>query len=147
MKALVVFESASSNTRMIAAMVSKGIEELGHVDRADVATAPASLPNDLNLLIVGTAGGDGQKAIMKWLDALHVPLGCAGAAFDTRVKKPLLGDAASRVVEKRLGQIGLRIAAPCEGFMVDAGTGGLVAGESVRAVRWGTTVGTPFKNR
>jgi hypothetical protein len=147
MKALVVYESASSNTRMIAAMVSKGMEELGQVERAEVSTAPASIPSDLNLLIVGTAGGDSQKALMKWLDTVRVPLGCSAAAFDTRVKKPLLGDTASRTVEKRLSQIGLRITAPAEGFMVDAGTGGLVAGESVRAVRWGATVGAPFKNR
>ena len=147
MKALVVFESASVPTKMIAAMVSKGMEEFGQVERSDVATAPGAIPNDLNLLIVGTAGGDGQKALMKWLDAVRVPLGCSAAAFDTRVKKPLLGDTASRTIEKRLGQIGLRVAAPAEGFMVDASTGGLVAGESVRAVRWGATVGAPFKNR
>lgn len=147
MKALVVFESASSNTRMVAAMVSKGIEECGQVERIDVASAPAEIPKDLNLLIVGTAGGEGQKALMGWLDAVRVPLGCSGAAFDTRAKKPLFGDPAARTIEKRLSQIGLRVSAPAEGFMVDAATGGLVAGESVRAVRWGATVGAPFKNR
>lgn len=147
MKALVVFESASIPTKMIAAMVSKGMEEFGHVDRADVATAPSAIPNDLDLLVVGTAGGDGQKALMKWLDAVRVPLGCSGAAFDTRVKKPLIGDTASRTLEKRLSQIGLRVTTPAEGFMVEAGTGNLLAGETVRAVRWGNTVGTPFKNR
>ncbi len=147
MKALVVFESESVNTKMIAAMVSKGMEEVGQVQRTDVTGAPAAIPNDLNLLIVGTGGGNGQKALMKWLDEVRVPLGCSAAAFDTRVKKPLLGDTASRTLEKRLSQIGMRVAAPAEGFMVDAATGGLVAGESVRAVRWGATVGAPFKNR
>ncbi len=147
MKALVVFESASIPTKMIAAMVSKGMEDFGQIERSDVASAPESIPNDLNLLIVGTAGGDGQKTLMKWLDAVRVPLGCSGAAFDTRVKKPLLGDTASRAIEKRLSQIGLKVAAPAEGFMVDAGTGALAPGESVRAVRWGATVGAPFKNR
>lgn len=147
MKALVVFESSSSNTRMIAAMVSKGIEECGQVERADVASAPAEIPKDLNLLIVGAAGGDGQKALMGWLDKVRVPLGCSGAAFDTRLKKPLFGDPVARTVEKRLSQIGLRVSAPAEGFMLDAATGGLAAGESVRAVRWGATVGAPFKNR
>lgn len=147
MKALVVFESSSIPTKMIAAMVSKGMEEFGNVERADVNTAPAAIPNDLDLLVVGTAGGDGQKALMKWLDAVRVPLGCSGAAFDTRVKKPLIGDTASRTIEKRLGQIGLRVTTPAEGFMVEAGSGNLVAGETVRAVRWGNTVGAPFKNR
>ena len=147
MKALVVFESASSNTRMIAAMVSKGMEEFGQVERNEVTAAPATIPKDLDLLIVGAAGGEGQKALMGWLDAVHVPLGCSGAAFDTRVKKPLFGDTASRTVEKRLSQIGLRVTTPAEGFLIDAGTGGLASGESVRAVRWGATVGAPFKNR
>ena len=117
------------------------------LERTDVSAAPSSIPNDLNLLIVGTGGGNGQKALMKWLDTVRVPLGCSAAAFDTRVKKPLLGDTASRAVEKRLSQIGLRVSAPAEGFMVDASTNGLVAGESVRALRWGATVGAPFKNR
>ena len=147
MKALVVFESASANTKMIAAMVSKGMEEFGEIQRTDVATAPSEIPKDLNLLIVGAAGGDGQKALMNWLDKVRVPLGCSGAAFDTRVKKPMFGDPAARTVEKRLGQIGFRVSAPAEGFMIDAATGGLVAGESVRAVKWGATVGAPFKNR
>ena len=147
MKALVVFESASTNTKMIAAMDSKGMEEFGQGERGDVSAAPAAIPKDLDLLVVGAAGGDGQKALMGWLDNVKVPLGCAGAAFDTRVKKPLFGDTVSRSVEKRLGQIGLRVTAPAEGFMVDGATGGLAAGESVRAVRWGNTVGAPFKNR
>ena len=147
MKALVVFESASTNTKMIAAMVSKGMEEFGQVERVDVSAAPAAIPKDLDLLVVGAAGGDGQKALMGWLDSVKVPLGCAGAAFDTRVKKPLFGDTVSRTIEKRLGQIGLRVTAAAEGFMVDGANGGLVAGESVRAVRWGNAVGAPFKNR
>lgn len=147
MKALVVFESASSNTRMIAAMVSKGMEEFGQIDRTEVASAPNEIPKDVNLLVVGAAGGDGQKALMGWLDKVRVPLGCCAVAFDTRTKKPLFGDPVARAVEKRLGQIGFKVSAPAEGFMVDAASGGLVAGESVRAVRWGAAVGAPFKNR
>jgi hypothetical protein len=67
----------------------------------------------------------------------------AAVAFDTRFKKPRwLTGSAARAAEKRLRELGYRIAAPAESFFVAGTTGPLVAGELDRARRWGDRLGS-----
>ena len=165
MRALVVYESISGNTRLVAETVANAMAAYGRVELVDVAHAPTTVPADLSLLIVGASaqalgsvrGKDSRGAshqfvphgrtLREWLDLLHVPLGYAAAAFDTRVKKPFLPGSAAKTAEKRLGQVGFRIVTPAEGFIIDANTGTLSGGEVERSELWGAKLGAAFARR
>nr|BFE79344.1 hypothetical protein GCM10020093_019450 [Planobispora longispora] len=122
MRALVVYESMFGNTQTIARAIADGLATRMAVDVVEIGAAPAAVPGDVDLLVVGgpthafgmsrpntrqsavqqaTSGlvskGQGMR---EWLTAL--PGGApraAAAAFDTRVKIPLIPGAARRGAE------------------------------------------------
>src|SRR5690606_38204837 len=53
MRAMVVYESMYGNTRKVAHALAAGLARYMSVDLVDVASAPATLPIDLDLLMVG----------------------------------------------------------------------------------------------
>lgn len=53
MHALVVFESMFGNTKRIAEVVARGLSERADTDLAEVGGAPAQLPEDVDLFVVG----------------------------------------------------------------------------------------------
>lgn len=164
-RALVVYESIAGNTRLVAEAVANAMAAHGRVELVDVAHAPKAIPADLTLLVVGAStqtftlgrGKEGRDAanrfvprgrtLAEWLDRLHVPLGYGAAAFDTRVKKPFLPGSAAKTTEKRLNNVGFKIVAPAEGFIIDGNTGTLAAGELERATLWGAQLGAAFARR
>jgi hypothetical protein len=84
-----------------------------------------------------SAAGPG---IREWLESLPVGHGKRAAAFDTRVKAPvILTGRASGAIAKALRGHGFEVVAEPESFLVDTHTR-LVEGELERAKRWGASL-------
>jgi hypothetical protein len=164
MRALVVYESMFGNTQVIADAIADGLSGCMRVDSVEVGAAPASIGDDVELLVVGgpthafgmSRQGTRQDAakqakeglvvstrvgIREWLADLEGHPGVA-AAFDTRISKPRLPGSAARGAEKRLRRLGFRILAPATSFYVEGTVGPLLHGEGERARRWGERLGS-----
>ncbi|HEX6344861.1 flavodoxin family protein [Umezawaea sp.] len=159
-RALVVYESMFGNTGEVANAVARGIAATGEVDVVDVGAAPTTLPDDVDLLVVGapthafglsrpsTRGSAADRAagevvstgigVREWLDSLR-PLGTPAAvtAFDTRVKIPLVPGSAARRALGTLRRLGFPMLVRSESFFVTGTPGPLRDGEVERAERWG----------
>jgi hypothetical protein len=172
LRALVVYESMFGNTEKVAGAITHGLQ-LEDVDcgLVEAGSAPATLPEDLDLLVVGgpTHGFSMSRAstraeavqkgapaervavgIREWLEAVALdpdrrPL---VATFDTRVTKVrwiprAAGTSAARVARRR----GLETVTRPVGFLVDEVRGPLLEHELERAVAWGRRLGTELANR
>jgi flavodoxin len=137
MKAVVLYDSAYGNTETIAeAMASRLGRDAAavHVDGFD---ADALHPGDL--LVVGSPI-NGWKPTARITETL-ADLGRRGlagvkaAAFDTRVKLFIHGDAA-RKMTKALTEAGASIVGGPMAFYVKGSEGPLVDGEAERAAAW-----------
>ena len=168
MRVLVVYESMFGNTQAVALVVADAIRSTASpaaVEVVEVADAPAALPSEVALLVVGgpthahgmtnpktradaaNRAGDrlvsGGSGIREWLDALRPPTGpLTAAVFDTRIRGPeLLWGSAAKGAARRLASLGFRLAAPPQSFLVEGPTGPLfdrlAAGELERARSWG----------
>lgn len=179
MRALVVYESILGNTEVIALAIAKGLSEGGGVDSpvdvVEVGAAPTTLPGGVDLLVIGgpthahgmsnpdSRRSAAQKAqrpvistrigIREWLAAVgSAPAGVTAAAFDTRIKGPgLLWGSAAKAAAGRLEDLGFRMAAPPESFLLKGPTGPvhdvLAPGEADRARRWGETLAAGLRGR
>ena len=163
MRALVVYESMFGNTMKVAEAIASGLASRLTVELAEVGKAPATLPDDVGLLVLGgpthafgmtrastredakkqapdgvVSGGIGMS---EWLEALTpVTRELAAATFDTRIKKAFVPGSAARGAEKRLRHLGYTIAVKAESFWVGGTTGPLNEGELARAKHWGEQV-------
>jgi flavorubredoxin len=164
MRALVVYESMFGNTELIADAIAGGLSERIRVDAVEVGVAPATVDEDVALLVVGgpthafgmsrpqtrqdaarqaTAGlVSGGMGLREWLATLQGRAGIAAATFDTRISRPRLPGSAARAAEKRLRRLGFRVIAPAQSFYVEGTLGPLLGGEKERARRWGETLGS-----
>lgn len=172
--ALVVYESMFGNTEMVAGAIADGLAEHVRVRLVEVGEAPAVLPDDVELLVVGAPthafrmstaqsrqaaaqqlqGGEilsMRIGVREWLAALPAARrGVAAAAFDTVVERPRWirwFGAAGRGVEKRLRRLGFGSTAPAEHFLVSGTKGPLAAGEQERAHEWGARIGAALGAR
>jgi hypothetical protein len=167
MRALVVYESMFGNTKAIALAIAEGIRQFREVDSYEVGEAPAVLPSDVDLLVVGgpthahgmtnprTRTTAAERAgirlvsrgpgIREWLDSLvPAPTDVVAAAFDTRIKGPeLITGSAAKGATKRLRVRGLRTLEPAS-FIVAGPTGEpfdrMSEAELARARAWGATL-------
>jgi hypothetical protein len=160
MHALVVYESMFGNTQAVAQAVAEGLGDRVTVTTVEVGAAPAALPDDVELLVVGgpthafgmsrpgtrrSAADQAERPLVstriglrEWLDALRPAAGdVAAATFDTRINKPRLPGSAARAAQKRLRRLGFALAAPAQSFRVADTAGPLLPGEADRALRWG----------
>jgi hypothetical protein len=164
-RAVVVVESMFGNTEAVAHAMAEGLSDFFVVDIVRVADAPAVIPDDVQLLVVGgpthafglsregtrrAARDQGAEpstgvdmGLREWLgDLKPQSTALAAAAFDTRIRKTGLPGSAARGVMRRLRRLGLRAAARPTSFYV-AGLGGpLVEGELARARGWGSQLAT-----
>jgi hypothetical protein len=165
-RALVVYESVFGDAKQIAMAIAEGLAARLPVDFACAREAPARVPADVRMLVVGgpthafgpprpssreSAIGehgaempDTRFGLHVWLDHVQVPRGLSAAAFDTRVNHPKLMitlDHAAKTEEKLLHGLGVTLAAPAEHFFVTDTNGPLVVGEEDRAHRWGLALG------
>jgi Flavodoxin len=158
-RALVIFESMFGNTRMIAEAVAEGLASRFVTDLIEVSLAPARIPDDVSLVVVGgpthafgltrprtradaATQADGPLissagGVREWLEAAERPRsGVRAAAFDTRIDKPRVPGSAARGAQKRLRRLGFRVVVAAESFYVTGTKGQLVQGEVDRAHRW-----------
>lgn len=135
MKALVVYDTNYGNTKIIADAIAKelkskalSVSELGEKDLSGV-----------ELLVVGSPinGWRPTERINKFLNSLNKDQlnGVKVAAFDTRVKLFIHGDAAGKISRGLEKAGGVNIAAP-RGFIVKGTEGPLLDGEMEKAINW-----------
>ena len=158
MSALVVVESMWGNTREVAEAVAQGLG--GDVAVVDVGQAPTTVPDDVELLVIGgpthafsmSRSGTRQSAadngaqvghdtsgIREWLEAVPPSERLEVATFDTRVTKVkhLPGSAAKAAgKEVRRHHLGRLVAT--RSFYVEDMKGPLHEGELDRAKAWGS---------
>jgi hypothetical protein len=170
LRTLVVYESMFGNTQRVAEAVAAGLADSMRVELVEVASAPRSLDEDLDLLVVGgpthahgMSGRDTRRTaadhaevpvvsagigLREWFDSLRSRPGVPSAAFDTRFDGPRWQTgSAARIAAERLRQHGYRLAAPPESFRVLGMTGPLADGEHERACRWGQKLGAGIARR
>jgi len=168
MHALVVFESILGNTEVIARAIAEGLGSAAEVEIVEVGAAPRAMPAGVDLLVIGgpthahgmtnpdsrrSAAKKAQRPVIssgigirEWLEALGVaPAGAMAAAFDTRIKGPgLLWGSAAKAAAGRLKELGFRVAAAPESFLISGPTGPvhdvLLPGEADRAREWGSAL-------
>ena len=166
-RALVVYESMYGNNEEIATAIVDGLRSAGAAaDLAPAGDAPATIPFDVSILIVGgpnhatglpTPGSrssaaeraghppvTGLRGLREWLEDLERPTNeVAAAPYDTRMAKPRFlrwFDRASRGIDKRLRKRGLHVVVSPEHFLVTDAEGPLADGELARARRWGESL-------
>lgn len=160
MNTLIVYESMWGNSHTVAQAVARGLGD--GVTLLDVSEAPAALPSDIDLLLVGgpthafsmtrastrrDAIAKGapdrpvEKGVREWLDHLDACDHLDVATFDTRVGsvRHLPGSAAKAAgKEVRRHRIGRLVATMS--FYVDDMEGPLADGELERAEAWGRSL-------
>ena len=149
MRALVVYESMFGNTRNVALAIAEGIGATMTVEAVEVGAAPAALPSDVALLVVGgpthahglstpnsradaakRVGGSvvsAERGLREWIASIRPGTGLVAAAFDTRIKGPLLftGSAATSAT-KLLRKARVRRVEQPRSFVLEGPTGPLV---------------------
>jgi len=163
-EALVVCESVFGNTREVAAAVGRGLASRLPVTVVDVNSAPAVLPAEVDLLVVGgpthafgmsrpgtrrdaarQAGRDEDLdaiGLREWLAGLEpARRGVSAAAFDTRIRRPRVPGSAAHRAAARLRHLGFTMLDAPTTFWVGATTGPLLPEEPDRACRWGEQLG------
>lgn len=137
MEAVVVYASQYGNTRLIAEAIGRGLGP-----GAQVLEASSFSPSRLgpgSLLVVGSpiVGWKPLEGLGAWLDALAPGAldGVRTAAFDTRVKLFIHGDAAKKI-EHALEAAGAVRAAEPTWYYVKGTEGPLLEGEVERAEAW-----------
>jgi flavodoxin len=157
MSTLVVYESMWGNTRTVAEAVAAAIGP--EVRAVHVSEAPAPVPSDVDLLVVGgpthafslsrpstrrdamakgAPDGPTEPGLREWLAGLEASDHLEVATFDTRVGsvRHLPGSAAKAAgKEVRRHHLGRLIATAS--FYVDDMAGPLLPGELERARAWG----------
>jgi flavodoxin len=149
MKAVIVYDSAYGNTKAIAEAVASGLGS------ANASTVPAAefRRGDVSagdLLVVGSPI-NGWRPTPKTMQAL-TDVGTQGlsgilaAAFDTRVKLFIHGDAAKKI-SHQLKSAGATLVSKPMPFYVGGTEGPLLAGETERARTWGGELLTLMKTK
>ena len=143
MKALVIFDTNYGNTKLVADAVAG---ELGEGARAisvkDIKDADLA---GIGLIVVGSPiiGWKPSEGMGRFLESLGKGRleGIKAAAFDTRIKKFVSGDAA-RKISGGLTRAGADVVAKPQPFYVKGKEGPLFDGEIDRAREWAKSLKT-----
>jgi flavodoxin len=139
MKTLVIYDSNFGNSKMIADAIAETVQ-----GRAiSVKEISAEMMEKVNLLIVGSPINAWQatEKIRQFLNKLPQGslVGVQAAAFDTRVKIFISGNAAKKI-SKSLVEKGAIIISEPKGFYVKGNEGPLLDGEIDNAKKWGSDI-------
>jgi hypothetical protein len=157
MSTLVIYESMWGNTREVAQAVADGLGD--DVAAVEVNDAPATVPADVDLLVVGgpthafsmsrestrrdaedkgAAGANTARGIREWLDGLPASDHVVVATFDTRVGSVRhLPGSAAKAAARQVRRHHVGHLASTESFYVADMAGPLLDGELDRALAWG----------
>jgi hypothetical protein len=169
MRALVVYESMFGNTRSVALAIADGIAATMPVETLEIEAAPTILPPDVGLLVVGgpthahgmtsassranaarridgalVSGGPGLR---EYLGSVRADREVVAAAFDTRIKGPMLftGSAATTAT-KQLQKVRFKRVESPRSFVLDGATGPVadrMSLDELEAARsWGAALAT-----
>jgi len=149
MKAVIVYDSAYGNTKAIAEAVASGLGTanartvpVARFRRADVSAG--------DLLVVGSPinGWRPTPKTMETLTAVESEglAGVLAAAFDTRVKLFIHGDAAGKI-SRHLKKAGATPVSKPMPFYVGGTEGPLLPGETDRAKTWGAQLLSLMKSQ
>jgi flavodoxin len=139
MTTLVIFDTNYGNTKILAERIA---QQLGGAPALSVTDLGPSDLEGVDLLVAGSPiiGWKPSERMQAFLDTLHEGslTGVKAAAFDTRVRLFIHGDAAHKI-SRALGRAGAEIVANPQGFIVAGTKGPLAEGELARAARWTDT--------
>lgn len=145
MKALVIFDSNFGNTQKIAEVIAKEFE----TQAVPVSKVSIDELRSLNLVIAGSPinGWRPSERMGKFLANLNSGQlkGVKAAAFDTRVKLFIHGDAAKKI-SKSLENAGAKIIIEPQAFFVKGREGPLLDGEIEKASEWARLVRTKYEH-
>jgi hypothetical protein len=170
MRALVVYESMFGNTKRVAEAIGRGLAARLPVDVVEVSTAPQTIPDDVELVVVGgpthefgVSSPRSRRAaaaqspigvvsdgagVREWVACLHAHADrLAVATFDTHLDTAWLPGAASRRLDRMLRAMGLRSIDAPTSFYVRDSAGPLVGGEVERAELLGRRLGEELLTR
>jgi flavodoxin len=140
MKALVIFDSNFGNTKLVADSIARG---LGGARAVSVKDFKSSDLAAVKLLIVGSPiiGWKPTEKMIKFLSTLKKGRlnGVKAAAFDTRIKMFISGNAA-RKISSALKNAGAEIIIEPKGFFVRGKEGPLLDGEIKNAGEWAKSI-------
>ena len=141
MKTLVMFDSVYGNTKRIAETISK---ELGKDSKAiPVSDFNMKKLEGIKLLVAGCPVNAWRPTakMKKFLADLSEGQlkGIKAAAFDTKFKSPLAGNASKRI-SKSFKKAGAEIVVEPQSFFVKGGEGPLFDGEIERAEEWAKSI-------
>jgi len=146
MRALVVYDTNYGNTRVIAEVIAT---ELGHgTTTLSVADLTEASLDGVDVLVVGSPinGWRPTEKMQAFLRTL-TPGALAGvraAAFDTRIKLFIHGDAAAKI-SAALHAAGATIVAKPQGFVVEGTEGPLAPGQTGKAGAWAAFIGAELR--
>ena len=149
MKGYVVYDSAYGNTKAVAEAVVEGLKPLGATAVSVTDFNPQSLEDD-DLLVVGSPinGWRPTPRITELLAQLGPDKlkGINAAAFDTRVRFFIHGDAAKKIT-KLLREGGANIISDPNPFYVQGTEGPLRSGELEKAASWAKKLATALERK
>lgn len=139
MKALVVYDSNFGNTKKIADAIAETIDGKS----VSVREISAEMLDKVDLLIAGSPinAWRATEKIREFLNAIPQErlAGVRAAAFDTRVKILISGNAAKKI-SKALAEKGATIITEPMGFYVQDNEGPLLDGEIIKAKNWADNI-------
>jgi hypothetical protein len=170
MRALVVYESMFGNTKQVAVAIAKGLAARVPVEVVEVAHAPETLGDDVDLVVVGgpthafglssprtrrtaAARSTGPlvsqgKGVREWVSCLHLHRDhTVVATFDTHVDTKWFPGSAAKRLDGTLHAMGMRRLAAPSSFYVRDSAGPLVDGEIERAEMLGRRLGEELVSR
>ncbi|MBX0299572.1 flavodoxin domain-containing protein [Cryobacterium sp. 1639] len=146
MRARVVYDTNYGNTRTIAEVIAA---ELGRdASTLNVADLTDASLQGVEVLVVGSPinGWRPTEKIQAFLRELPPGSldGVRAAAFDTRVKLFIHGDAAAKI-SHALAAAGAHIVAKPQGFIVEGTEGPLAPGQTGKAGAWAAFIGAEIR--
>lgn len=141
MKALVIYDSNFGNTKRIAETIAEKLGEGVRVLQVSDFSKKEIEGNEL--LVVGSPvnGWRPTEKINKFLEGFSNGQleGIKAAAFDTKFKNPIAGNASKRI-SKSLKEAGAEIVAKPQSFFVKGSKGPLTDGEMEKAAKWAVSI-------
>ena len=143
MKSIVVYQSRHGNTEKIARAIAAGLERSGSVELYPTTDAPATIPEDVALFVVGgpTEAHSMTEPMAQYLDRLGGLSTQLVATFDTRMRWPrFISGSAAHGIAGKLQAAGANDVAEPMSFFVHGTDPSLEPGELERAELWGASL-------